>query len=294
MWTTSAARVGYKRKVGNGRKVFFWEDIWLGQCSLVILFWDLYVIVNEHLKTIAKVWDGVELKFSLRRSVSPVLFNMWIELVELIKTVGFSDEEDSPIWLFHSSGTYSVSSFYGIVNNGGVILIHTPEVWKLHVPPRIHIFLWLLSNDRLLTRDNLSKRRTLDDDSCLFCNEHESAKQLFFECVVATSLWEVVSDILKLSIGKSFESVARWWLSDNKNSVLNIFSSATLWTLWLVRNEMCFQELRWPGVKDLLRRLRYTIRSWHLLCPDKHYAFLDANLLLLYHHHGELLRIAWN
>jgi hypothetical protein len=216
MWTTSAARVGYKRKVGNGRKVFFWEDIWLGQCSLVILFWDLYVIVNEHLKTIAKVWDGVELKFSLRRSVSPVLFNMWIELVELIKTVGFSDEEDSPIWLFHSSGTYSVSSFYGIVNNGGVILIHTPEVWKLHVPPRIHIFLWLLSNDRLLTRDNLSKRRTVDDDSCLFCNEHESAKHLFFECVVATSLWDVISDIFKLSIGKSFESVARWWLSDNK------------------------------------------------------------------------------
>jgi hypothetical protein len=47
MWAASAARVGYKWKVGNGRKVLFWEDIWLGQCSLAILFWDLYVVVNE-------------------------------------------------------------------------------------------------------------------------------------------------------------------------------------------------------------------------------------------------------
>jgi hypothetical protein len=248
--------------------------------------------VNEHSKTIVDVRDGVELQFSFRRYVSPVLFNRWLELVELIKTVGFSVEEDSPVWLFHSSGTYSVSSFYGIINNGGVIPIHTPAVWKLHVPPRIDIFLWLLSNDRLLTRDNLSKRRTLDDESCLFCNEHESAKHLFFECVVAKSIWDVVSDIFKLSNANSFESVARWWLSDNKNSVLNIFSSDTLWTLWSVRNEICFQELRWPGVKELLRRLRYTIRSWHLLCPDKHSALLDANLLLLDYHLGELLRIA--
>jgi hypothetical protein len=69
----------------------------------------------------------------------------------------------------------------------------------------------------------LAKRRTLDDDSCFFWNEHESAKHLFFECVVAKSIWDVISDIFKLPIGNSFESVAHWWLSDNKNLVLNIF-----------------------------------------------------------------------
>ena len=32
------------------------------------------VIVNEQKKTIAEIWDGVELKCSFRRTVSPVLF----------------------------------------------------------------------------------------------------------------------------------------------------------------------------------------------------------------------------
>jgi hypothetical protein len=36
-------------------------------------------------------------------------------------------------------------------------------VWKLHVPSRLHIFLWLLANNKTLTRHNLAKRRSLDD-----------------------------------------------------------------------------------------------------------------------------------
>ena len=34
-------------------------------------------------------------------------------------------------------------------------------MWKLKVPPRIHIFLWLLANNKLLTRDNLAKGERL-------------------------------------------------------------------------------------------------------------------------------------
>ena len=34
-------------------------------------------------------------------------------------------------------------------------------MWKLKVPPRIHIFLWLLANNKLLTGDNLAKGERL-------------------------------------------------------------------------------------------------------------------------------------
>jgi hypothetical protein len=99
------------------------------------------------------------------------------------------------------------------VNNDGVVLIHTLAVWKLHIPPRIHIFMWLLSNDKLQTRDNLSKRRPVEDGSCLFYKEYESTRHLFFECGVAKPVWDVISDIFNISVGASFVSVARWWLS---------------------------------------------------------------------------------
>jgi hypothetical protein len=37
--------------------------------------------------------------------------------------------------------------------------VFTPVMWKIGVPPRLHIFLWLLANDKILTRNNLAKRR---------------------------------------------------------------------------------------------------------------------------------------
>jgi hypothetical protein len=71
--------------------------------------------------------------------------------------------------------------------------------------------------------------------------------------VVAGQLWEIISSLFARNIGSDFESVTRWWISENKNSVLNIFSSAVMWVLWTVRNERCFQGLKWPGVKVMAR-----------------------------------------
>jgi hypothetical protein len=81
----------------------------------------------------------------------------------------------------------------------------------------------------------------VDDLSCLFCNEQESCNHLFFGCVVAKYLWEMVSSIFNKCIGTDFESVASWWISENTNSVLNMFSTAVLWTLWSTRNECVFR-----------------------------------------------------
>jgi hypothetical protein len=55
-------------------------------------------------------------------------------------------------------------------------------------PPKIHIFLLLFANNKVLTRDNLLKRKKLDDITCLFCAEPESVRHLFFKCCVAQSI----------------------------------------------------------------------------------------------------------
>jgi hypothetical protein len=116
---------------------------------------------------------------------------------------------------YQSSSVYSSQSLYAIINFRGVTPVFVPAVWSLPNPPRVHFFSRLLSKNKLLTRDNLEKRR-VDDKSCLFCSEPESVYHLFFECVIARQTWLGISEVIGAQIGQDFESVARRWLCNKK------------------------------------------------------------------------------
>ena len=154
-----AAALGYQWLVGDGRRVRFWEDHWFGNSSLAVQFWQLYVINNEQGATICQVWDGSELKLTFRRTVSQRLMLQWEELTQIASNISLNNEEDTSVWKFTSNGQYSVQSLYAVLSFRGVMPIHIPAVWQLNVPPRVHIFLWLLYNNKLLTRDNLQKKK---------------------------------------------------------------------------------------------------------------------------------------
>jgi hypothetical protein len=92
--------------------------------------------------------------------------------------------------------------------------------------------LWLLANDKVLTRHNLAKRRCVEDKSCLFYSEAESVDHAFFECCVAKVLWEMVSEVTGLPVISDFQNVATWWLKRKNFSSLNVLSIAVVWTIW--------------------------------------------------------------
>lgn len=185
----------------------------MGNTSLAILFWPLYVINEQHEKTIRDIWNGEVLRLSFRRNVSERLMLMWDELNYVTGSIQLSSEEDQIMWSYSSSGKYSVQSLYAVINHRGVVPVFIQAVWKLFIAPRVQFFLWLLSNNKLLTRDNLVKRRTVNDPSCLFCEEGESINHLFFQCCVAVNVWEFVSAYFSRTIDTDFESVASLWLN---------------------------------------------------------------------------------
>jgi hypothetical protein len=85
--------------------------------------------------------------------------------------------------------------------------------------------LWLLSKNKLLTRDNLEKRQHLDGYSCLFCTEKEFIHHLFFDCVMARRISELVSQAIGVQTGLDFESIAKLWLCNKRFGVANIVTS---------------------------------------------------------------------
>lgn len=153
----------------------------------------------------------------------------WLEIVQIAESIVFTDEPDAPIWSFNSKGIYSVQSLYAVVNFCGIKPIYPSAVWGLCIPPRVQVFLWLLSKNKLLTRDNLAKRRKVSDKSCLFCSDPESINHIFFECCVVNSIWSFFSDLFNVQLVGGFECVAKWWLSRKKYLVLNMCTSAVMW-----------------------------------------------------------------
>jgi hypothetical protein len=155
-------------------------------------------------------------------------------------------------------GKYSVQSLYAIVSNRGIKQMYTPVMWKLSVPLRVHIFLWLLANNKTLMRDNIAKRKILDDKTCLFCNELEYVNHLFFECYIAQSLWKCIYEITNVIVDNDFISVVKYWIHDSKLKCLNAISAAALWKFW---NDMCFNNVQWMRMNQLTGRCARMLRD---------------------------------
>jgi hypothetical protein len=98
---------------------------------------------------------------AFRRYVSEQMMNLWWELVGLMSEVNLSEEDDQIVWAYSSAGKFSVQSLYAVVNFRGITPVFVSSVWKLVIPSRVQFFLWLLSKNKLLTRDNLAKRRNV-------------------------------------------------------------------------------------------------------------------------------------
>jgi hypothetical protein len=105
------------------------------------------------------------------------------------------------------------------------------------------MFLWLLINNRVLTRDNLAKRRKLEDESCLLCSEKETSQHLFFDCAVAKQCWVIFSELLGTRVGSDITEIGKFWLSPKKYVLVNIITAVVLWSIWKLRNEFCFQRI---------------------------------------------------
>lgn len=131
----------------------------MGNTSLVIMFWPLYVINEQQGKSISEVWDGYELMLTFRRNVSEALMKMWWDLCSIVEGTILTKDEDQIMWSYTSQGSYAVQALYAVINYRGVFPVYTHAMWKLMIPPRVQFFLWLLSHNRTLTRGNLQKKK---------------------------------------------------------------------------------------------------------------------------------------
>uniref|UniRef100_A0A8I6YZD4 Uncharacterized protein n=1 Tax=Hordeum vulgare subsp. vulgare TaxID=112509 RepID=A0A8I6YZD4_HORVV len=109
----------------------------------------------------------------------------------------------------------------------------------------------------------------------------DSIQHLFFVCVVAKTVWNLVVEGFKANQISCFEDVCTSWQFHKRIHVLNMATSGSLWSIWQLRIEFCFQGRFWKSLNCILMKLCGFLLQWVVLCNDAHVGLLCQFILLL-------------
>jgi hypothetical protein len=222
--------------IGNGSLTRFWLDPWSYNEPIAVIVPVLCELCENKNITVAHAFGGVQITF--RRWLYDELRLAWETIWRNASNFHLSFIDDSVVWLLGKKGKFTVKSVYNALtssSNG----VYYKKIWRGKIPEKIKIFLWLISNGAILTRDNLVKRNRQGDPSCVFCDNEETISHLFFQCPVARAIWLVVAKCFGASnIPTNFQQCWIWcdkWLPfGEKYHPWGI--AAICWAIWKCRN----------------------------------------------------------
>lgn len=134
----------------------FWEDPWCGVIPLKEKFRDLHEISTEQNKSVVEIAErGWRMNF--RRWLDERAQNQWRQLRDMLAACALSNQEDVAKWSWEKIGKFSVRSMYDHLCSSE---INNPnkKIWKAKIPLKVQMFMWLIQQEEILTKDNLAKK----------------------------------------------------------------------------------------------------------------------------------------
>ncbi|XP_026431924.1 uncharacterized protein LOC113329173 [Papaver somniferum] len=186
-----------KFKVNNGALCSFWDDNWLYQHSLKSFYPNLYAVSRAKNFTVAAmgttagntvIWN-LHIPRRLNAAARAEYSLISADLNDFRFDISSPDELQ---WSLTKSKQFSVSSVYDKLTANNDTLLTSPIsnlIWKLKCPPKIGFFLWLLSYNKLPTRDFLRRRGMDIPQGFLFCDADETSSHLLLHCTFARQVW---------------------------------------------------------------------------------------------------------
>jgi hypothetical protein len=106
------------------------------------------------------VTEAVNITFT--RWLTTELSDEWNNILHGIMKIKLVGKEDCVGWKLGKNSKFSVKSTYNALTSNDSSL-NFKNMWKGKIPPKIKIFLWLVENDAILTKDNIVKRNWKGD-----------------------------------------------------------------------------------------------------------------------------------
>ncbi|KAK9995838.1 hypothetical protein SO802_020524 [Lithocarpus litseifolius] len=122
-------------------------------------------------------------------------------------------------------------------------------VWQAKVPSRVAFFSWSASLGKILTTDNLRKRRVIVLDWCYMCKGcGESVDHLLLHCPIAWELWSLVfclfgvQWVMPYSVLELFEAWQGKFARHRHIDIWRLVPHCLIWCIWRERNARSFEE----------------------------------------------------
>jgi zinc-binding in reverse transcriptase len=132
------------------------------------------------------------------------------------------------------------------LNDEGTLSKDYHILWHSKLPLKIQIFLWLIRKNRILTKDNLVKRGWQGNTNYVFCLKKETYDHLFVTCPLVNCIWQWIACHNNFDFhGDTLEDI--WFLDASipvkHAQLVEMIRGAVMWTIWLERNNVCFNTV---------------------------------------------------
>ncbi|GJS55968.1 RNA-directed DNA polymerase, eukaryota [Tanacetum coccineum] len=237
-------------RVGNGLRTQFWNEVWIGDTQLRVMFPRIYALeINKDCTVADKLQFSVT--SSLRRSVRGGVESSQLALLQTyIEGTLLSNMEDRWVWDLNGEGVFRVKDVRILLDECFLPKAPTATRWVKYVPIKINVFAWKVFLDRLPTRSNLQHRGVLVSDLlCPLCSSaQEDSSHLFFSCRFTTDIVMLVCRWWNLSwtpLGLYVDWL-NWFNSIRLNSKVKDLMKGVLyitwWSVWMFRNQLLFSS----------------------------------------------------
>ncbi|XP_050255150.1 uncharacterized protein LOC126701050 [Quercus robur] len=162
-------------------------------------------------------------------------------------------QSDLLIWLKEKIGTYSVKSGYKLLCEWQNEELSQPRIfdidrnfwssiWKIKVPRKIKHFIWKACSNSLPTKENLLKRKIVQDSVCQRCsNGSEDVVHLLWSCDDLREVWNgEFGWVYNAGVQWTYFSEIWKFVQTRPHSVA--LFAATAWSAWYHRNKLRLGE----------------------------------------------------
>ncbi|XP_071704364.1 uncharacterized protein [Rutidosis leptorrhynchoides] len=188
----------FVKVVSDGSETLFWEDKWLGEQPLHVMFNRLYRLETSKDATVRNRIIQQDSSFSLNWNwVRPPAGRTATELSHLQSMLeGFrytGDGKDHWEWSLNNNKPFYSCILRGLIDDILLPSLDNPtETMRNNlIPQKISVFLWRAQRNRFSVRIELDKKRyDLDSIRCPICdNALESIDHIFLECGFTADVW---------------------------------------------------------------------------------------------------------